>query len=1669
MNKENNLIGVATIASGLTSSAVSEIAGSGSLVNSSIIFDEKTGQGSFGEILIPDTYTTGITGKVSNDAVYRPDLTDGTVHYSFSKDTTIAPEKGPGINITKTAENDVVIDAAGKTLTVASTGSPSQAINLTTGKKITVDAAALNVSYANEKGNGTAVNIQASYGAWNKDPETMEKNGAYMIDIKGNANVTAEGNTQSIGMKVAGGGTIHVAGDLNMKKDDSYGISTANKPTSFRNAAGLYSSGSASQDAYGKGQIIVDGKSDIWVKGTGLITSGDKGYITLGSGNVIIERDEDTAYYAMAAEGGHISMNTKTDDKGVKSAATDGDVTVKGNLLVADSWLSEGQGSTIDLWLGTKDSSWTGAALSNFTAASSGTGSIDLGLTNGAVWTNEQYGKTEFPRTGPDITPFDGSHITHLYGGSDGKSAGIIEQKDENAITIDNYKGYSTVYYAHDAASPASLTGGDVKIGHAESGSQITMMTASDGVTDANQEEVLGALAQKLWYLNYVNKENNLTGVATIASGLTSSSVSEIVGSGSKLSGQIAFDDKTGRGSYNGIHVEPDKPDKPDKPDQPDQPSDDRFGQGYYEENSAGRGENIPTVGDYETYMMKGTRMAVMSSLLSWRDMAQDVLSRTKSLREDPEQEGIWAKTYGGKFSYDGASAFVENSYWAGQVGFEKSWGSWHMGGALEYRDGSSDYLYGGSGQDTVYSFGAYGTKDLGSGSYVDVAAKAGRLTNKFTVYNEIGQRLKGEYDADGYSLAAQYGKRITHGDTYIEPQAQITWARVGKSTFGGNTTTASMQVNQGAWDSLVGRVGIEAGYKADWGALFGRFSVFHEFGGDLDSSYYAKDGGWKHTSFDMDGTWEEITLGGRFRLAGSTQAYADVTRSFGGDYESQWKINAGLRIPLGSGSAPGEGRRGMRTSASSASQKTIAVPGVAEKAVRGPIQSAEHGYAYSEKTAEAAEAVTGTSILGTAAAPVQTVAQSPAASNAAAPETAVKAAAPAPAAGEGQVLQQKQNASAAGTTAGTRTVTTVAETAPAGTAYSGAPSVYNDGNSYVLSPVVVTANRASQTILEAKADISVVTRKEIEEMHMDTVEEALRTVPGVQFLNYGANGINANLSGIRLNGSKDVLILVDGVRINDFMGSGQSGYAYTSLLNGMDNIERIEVLRGGGGVAYGSGAKGGVINIITRKIDRTQTTLDMAAGNFGKRNYNFRTEGKVNGFLYSAFYNKEKVGEQKDGDGLPIRGFTDWKTYGAKVGYEFSDNHTLTVDFTNTDSSYAGEDMIYKGIFNGIYKTKSVTLRDQWRISDHWDNSFAYRSTDTKSRYTKPFGEGDAHGTIGLPFNVFSDYSYDFISNQLHYRTDRHDLVMGIEYSKAKNNIASKVQNGSMAKRYMDNLSFFAQDDWKVLSWLTLSAGVRHDRPEGDKYQPKWATHTAKSYKISMDITDRDSIWAGRNDFYIMPGVNQLYDSQFGNSGLKPAEGQTDTIGYSHQFNDDHYININWFNTKSDQTVGMDINGVWQNGKEGVSRGWNAEYTAHLNENWDLKLGWAHLYEYTDADPNYSFGYSPKDVGTIGIYYNKDKFSAAFDGFYFMRRTNIFYHEKEQPQAGPGWPSNNYGVFNLSFNYRPNKNLMFYLKGENIFNKLWAEHTDVIWNKVPGSWYSMPGRSFMAGVQYTF
>ena len=1257
---------------------------------------------------------------------------------------------------------------------------------------------------------------------------------------------------------------------------------------------------------------------------------------------------------------------------------------LEGNLTVAN-------GGKIDLTVA--DGKFMGSIVKPGAAAAAvgDDGTVNLTVTDGAVWTgahknadaelNLTLSGGVWNNNGTDATYVNslkggkGVAKTIKYinpnGGNNEKveipvNGFISMAPDAGAVTVGSFGGTHIVSYDHDNAGTdvSDYKGGNFTVEKADKGSMLIAATSSKNIKTNDQDAVeaaFKALSQKIYYGN-AGVDENLTGKTMITSGLTASSISRWIG-------DMKFDSANGGvGSFVG-----------------------------------GSGVNI--TGDYETALMKGARAATTSAMLSWRDNAANVIYRGDLLRAHMESDGIWAKTYGGKDTYNANAVDLSNSYWGAQVGFDRMYDhGWIAGAAIDYQKGSSSYNYtdddfgnigGNTGDNKLYSFGLYASKDLGDGAHLDFAAKAGSVRNEFSVHNGIGTELNGTYRNRGYSATASLAKRIGTDKSYLEPQAQLTWAHLGGRNFAAVTDGGEvLDVNQGNYNSLVGRLGLELGKTGHLGSVYARFGLAHEFSGDITGSYSAEDGGSKTTSVETKGTWAEMSLGTTLNIKPNASAYFDVSRSYGADYEHDWKFSGGLRFALDrlpkheqeiAGQAEAEQFIAGETAAvhenAAANVKTDAMPGIAAQ----------------EQTLNAQSAV-----------------------------------------------QEAEETTAVAEHSEPKYVETVTSyDAPEPTAAD------FDEMSFELAPIVITASRMEESILKAKADMSVVGREEIEQMHMDNVEEVLRTVPGVQFLDYGSNGLNANVSGIRINGSKDVIIMVDGVRINDFKGAGDSGYMFAALMNNMDNIERVEVMRGSAATMYGSGAKGGVINIITRRPVGAKTVIDISKGNFGKEGYKFNTQAAKGKVGYNIYHDRTISGTTKDGSGKEWPGQSNTKSSGAKFEYRFNDDNKLTLNYESVGSHYSGTDLVYTGEYSGMYDSNSVTLKHDWQINDQWSNSMLYRTTKEQSSWLKFVNGVQDKGQMSL-----TDLEYKIYSDNFKYQTDRYTMVGGLEYTKGRDNKENQETN---------NTSMFLQGDWEIVPHVTLSGGVRHDRPDS------FDSHNSFSYKLGWDITEKDTLYAGRSDYYILPSLKQLYDHKYGNSELRASEGRTTSIGYNHEFTPDNYLMLSWFETKSD--VGMTMNstndpddpnyGKFENSSGGVTRGWNLQYDARLSDTVSMKFGWAHLV-FDEAD-NFTMGYAPKDKATFGVYYDKDKFSAAFDGFYFIR------DKKGMKEGVKGWPCDKYGVYNLALNYTADKQTKFYFKVDNIFNKLWAEHTDVIWNGGEDRWYAMPGRSFVVGMQYTF
>ena len=608
----------------------------------------------------------------------------------------------------------------------------------------------------------------------------------------------------------------------------------------------------AAVNATAKDIVIDTTKAKLELKGeTGI--NAENGNVTLNGSTVINGTDA----AINAGENANVNVN------GNNSALTiNGSINANGGNITVDSGnasstitgdINAANGGSVVISLTEKNSVLNGGYNVD------GNSSIALSLANGATWNltdGEEAAGMSLLRIAkaPAAAPAKGLTIN---GGKTEAETGYLNMtKRSKALQIANYSGWETIIYNHDnkGSEAQEFKSGNTVISNAKEGSGVILFTDSNNIninSQAEVEAVLKVLAEKVQYTDHAANGANLKGKVRIAEGLTSAG----------KTGAMKWDETTGIGKFD--------------------PSSIKWGEIYN--------------GDYETLVMKGVRSAATTSIHSWRDNMQD----TYTGADLADADGIFAKALGGKTSSDVKGVKDDNTYRGVQVGYDKALANgWHAGVAFDYRNGDSNYLLGGKGDNQLYSFGVYGVKNFEDQSYLRVAAKAGRVENEYDVYNEIRTlKLHGDYKANAYGLTMEYGKTFGTEASYFTPKAQLTWSQVGAKDYTAHTPNDSMRIDQDAYSSLVARFGVEAGAKSEKGHVYVGLYGAHEFNGDITASYFAKDGGYKHTSFDGKDTWMEMSIGGSYDLSDNCHIYADFAKDFGGDFERKWKASAGLRF----------------------------------------------------------------------------------------------------------------------------------------------------------------------------------------------------------------------------------------------------------------------------------------------------------------------------------------------------------------------------------------------------------------------------------------------------------------------------------------------------------------------------------------------------------------------------------------------------------------------------------------------------------------------------------------------------------------------------------------------------------------------------------------------------
>lgn len=281
-----------------------------------------------------------------------------------------------------------------------------------------------------------------------------------------------------------------------------------------------------------------------------------------------------------------------------------------------------------------------------------------------------------------------------------------------------------------------------------------------------------------------------------------------------------------------------------------------------------------------------GTEEVGALGLISWRNDLDDMNKRLGELRDSKGEHGVWVRMVRGENDYKSLNSQY-NTY---QLGYDEKLSTdphWTLGAAFSYTDGDGGYDTGSFEMDHK-TFTLYGSKLNDDGSYIDIVGKYSRLNHDLR--NTWGD---GEYDANGYSIGVEVGKRFQQGNGFwIEPQAQLTYGYVGSANY----TAGDIKVAQDGMESLIGRAGVRFGKDLDNGNIYLRASYLYDFDGETGVTLTNAEG--RERSFDQDlgGGWCEVGIGTNINLSDATHLYFDIEKTYGGDITTDWKWNAGIR-----------------------------------------------------------------------------------------------------------------------------------------------------------------------------------------------------------------------------------------------------------------------------------------------------------------------------------------------------------------------------------------------------------------------------------------------------------------------------------------------------------------------------------------------------------------------------------------------------------------------------------------------------------------------------------------------------------------------------------------------------------------------------------------------------
>ena len=594
------------------------------------------------------------------------------------------------------------------------------------------------------------------------------------------------------------------------------------------------------------------------------------------------------------------------------------------------------------------------------------------------------------------------------------------------------------------------------------------------------------------------------------------------------------------------------------------------------------------------------------------------------------------------------------------------------------------------------------------------------------------------------------------------------------------------------------------------------------------------------------------------------------------------------------------------------------------------------------------------------------------------------------------------------------------------------------------LDPVIITAQKWEKTDLDTPASVTAISHEQLKRSGATNLQQALGYITGIVYSSLGPNGaaMSSMTSDLSIRGQKGgTLVLLNGSPIN-----WRGRYNLEDIP--VDTIEKVEIVKGGGAVLYGSQGVGGVINIITKK--EFSNSASVGVGNYGRRNISVTAGAKDFSFAYNydKWGNVGIISDSGSGTKVMNNSYTGGEKQDFLGTYQVNDKISMLYNHTESTNRYKylfgkgyenvnGNNLVGKARYTRKYKRNKDFLQVNVKELHGILGEFFYNKNKSKGLGTNFYTATGSTRNMPQGYSSWEKnltYGYDLHKD---WEIGADNLLLGTSYTREE-------YKDKAADYGRHVFAVYGQYDKELSEKNRLTVSGRETWTTGAKEGKNYRNFSGQvQYLHKLDGVQ--SLYASIGQSFVMPSFSNMYSTKgasrvIGNPNLKPERGIHGEIGWKKELEKEEY-KVAFFVTRTKDEIsfakgsGADSDKLYAENEDTKNRGIEASATFKKDNGLSYHVGLT-IQDPQTKDRSDKAGaktYWDRSYGhfllNAGITYQKDKWTGSLQGTYMWDRVMT-------PSNAHSYDVKPYLLTSFQVKYAPNKQDEISLSIENLLNR---------------------------------